>query len=237
MPLPKSSNPAPMGSPPSEKAVWEDEQKAVLDAFKIGDVVDGEIAALTPFGAFIKFGEGLEGLVHISEIVWQRIDHPKDVLKVGENVKAQIIDLNKSKIYLSIKRLIDDPWKKVKDTYKVGQVVEAEVHKGEPFGLMVKLDEDIHGLAHISELSNEPIKNVEQLREKFKLGEKYKFEIVNIEPAEHRLGLKAEGVKSKKTEKPEAKKEKKEKVGDIKEEEKEVESADETPVEDGKEKE
>ncbi|OGH76841.1 MAG: hypothetical protein A2373_03520 [Candidatus Magasanikbacteria bacterium RIFOXYB1_FULL_40_15] len=221
----------------SEKAVWEDEQKAVLDAFKIGDVVDGEIAALTPFGAFIKFGEGLEGLVHISEIVWQRIDHPKDVLKVGENVKAQIIDLNKSKIYLSIKRLIDDPWKKVKDTYKVGQVVEAEVHKVEPFGLMVKLDEDIHGLAHISELSNEPIKNVEQLREKFKLGEKYKFEIVNIEPAEHRLGLKAEGVKSKKTEKPEAKKEKKEKVGDIKEEEKEVESADETPVEDGKEKE
>src|SRR3989338_7038924 len=72
----------------SEKAVWEDEQKAVLDAYKIGDVVEGEIAALTPFGAFIKFGEGLEGLVHISEIVWQRIDHPKAVLKIGDHARA-----------------------------------------------------------------------------------------------------------------------------------------------------
>src|SRR3989344_4774206 len=181
----------------SEKAVWEDEQKAVLDAFKIGDVVDGEIAALTPFGAFVKFGEGLEGLVHISEIVWQRIDHPKDVLKVGDHARAQIIDLNKSKIYLSIKRLMEDPWKKVKDTYKVGQVVEGEVHKIEPFGLMVKLDQDIHGLAHISELSNNPIKDVTELLEMFSIGKSYTFEIVNIEPAEHRLGLKLEGVKSK----------------------------------------
>lgn len=181
----------------SEKAVWEDEQKAVLDSYKIGDVVEGEVAALTPFGVFIKFGEGLEGLVHISEIVWQRIDHPKDILKVGDNVKAQIIDLNKSKIYLSMKRLVDDPWKKVKDNYKIGQVVEAEVHKIEPFGLMVKLDEDIHGLAHISELSDTPIKDIEQLKDKFKLNEKYKFEIVNIEPAEHRLGLKVEGVKGR----------------------------------------
>ena len=196
----------------SEKAVWEDDQKAVLDSYKIGDTVEGEVAALTPFGAFVKFGEGLEGLVHISEIVWQRIDHPKDVLKIGDRVKAQIIDLNKSKIYLSIKRLIDDPWKKVKDTYKTGQVVEAEVHKIEPFGLMVKLDNDIHGLAHISELSDTPIKDMEELKDKFKLGEKYKFEIVNIEPAEHRLGLKAEGVKGrpkkedvKKTEKAEDK--------------------------------
>ncbi|OGH58676.1 MAG: hypothetical protein A2725_03190 [Candidatus Magasanikbacteria bacterium RIFCSPHIGHO2_01_FULL_33_34] len=195
----------------SEKAVWEDEQKAVLDAFKIGDVVDGEIAALTPFGAFVKFGEGLEGLVHISEIVWQRIDHPKDVLKVGDNVKAQIIDLNKSKIYLSIKRLVDDPWKKVKDNYKVGQIVKGEVHKVEQFGLMVKLDEDIHGLAHISELSDTPIKSVEELKEKFELGKEYKFEIVNIEPAEHRLGLKAEGVKGKRSEKTEVKPDKKEK--------------------------
>jgi small subunit ribosomal protein S1 len=181
----------------SEKAVWEDEQKAVLESYKIGDTVEGEVAALTPFGAFVKFGEGLEGLVHISEIVWQRIDHPKDILKIGDNVKAQIIDLNKSKIYLSIKRLVDDPWKKVKDNYKIGQVVEAKVHKIEPFGLMVKLDEDIHGLAHISELSDTPIRDIEQLREKFKLGEKYKFEIVNIEPAEHRLGLKIEGVKGR----------------------------------------
>jgi len=200
----------------SEKAVWEDEQKAVLDAYKIGDVVEGEIAALTPFGAFIKFGEGLEGLVHISEIVWQRIDHPKAVLKIGDHARAQIIDLNKSKIYLSIKRLMEDPWKKVKDTYKVGQVVEGEVHKIEPFGLMVKLDEDIHGLAHISELSNTQLKSIDELKDKFTLGHRYKFEIVNIEPEQHRLGLKAEGVKSRQEEKkPPEKSEKIEKPEEV----------------------
>ncbi len=181
----------------SEKAVWEDEQKAVLDSYKIGDTVEGEISALTSFGAFLKFGEGLEGLIHISEIAWQRIDHPKDVLKVGDRVKAQIIDLNKSKIYLSIKRLVDDPWKSVKEKYTIGQVVEGVVHKIEAFGLMVKLDDQIHGLAHLSEISDAPIGDVKDLREKFVLGEKYRFEIVSIEPAEHRLGLKLEGVKGK----------------------------------------
>lgn len=185
----------------SEKAVWEDEQKAVLDSYNIGDEVEGEISALTSFGAFLKFGAGLEGLIHISEIVWQRIDHPKDVLKVGDKVKAQIIDLNKSKIYLSMKRLINDPWKSVKDKYTVGQIVEGEIHKIEAFGLMVKLDDDIHGLAHISEVSNKVVHDVKELREMFKMGETRKFEIINIEPSEHRLGLRLEGVKPRETKK------------------------------------
>ncbi len=194
----------------SEKAVWEDDQKAVLDSYKIGDAVEGEISALTSFGAFLKFGEGLEGLIHISEIAWQRIDHPKDVLKAGDRVKAQIIDLNKSKIYLSIKRLVDDPWKSVKDKYTIGQIVEGVVHKIEAFGLMVKLDDQIHGLAHLSEISDAPIADVKDIREKFIMGEKYRFEIVSIEPAEHRLGLKLEGVKGK----VRAKKEDKKAVGE-----------------------
>jgi len=189
----------------SEKAVWEDSQKAVLDQYKIGDIVKGEVGALTSFGAFIKFGEGLEGLVHISEIAWQRIDHPKDVLKIGDKVEAQIIDLNKSKIYLSIKRLIDDPWKVVKDVYSIGQMVEGEIHKVEAFGLMVKLDNNIHGLAHISELSNGQMTEAE-MHSTFKVGDTKKFEIVNIEPAEHRLGLRAEGVKTRVEEKKKEKK-------------------------------
>jgi small subunit ribosomal protein S1 len=188
----------------SEKAVWEDDQKAVLESYKIGDMVEGEVSALTSFGAFLRFGEGLEGLIHISEIAWQRIDHPKDVLKVGDKVKAQIIDLNKSKIYLSVKRLVDDPWKAVKDTYKVGQAVEGEVHKIEAFGLMVKLDDAIHGLAHISEVSDKQISD-EELREKFPIGTTHKFEIINIEPSEHRLGLKVFGVKGKSAKKEEEK--------------------------------
>jgi small subunit ribosomal protein S1 len=191
----------------SERAVWEDSQKAVLETYKIGDLVDGEISALTSFGAFVKFGEGLEGLIHISEIAWQRIDHPKDVLKVGEKIKAQIIQLDHSKIYLSIKRLVDDPWKKAKEKYKVGDKVAGKIIKVEPFGLMVALDKEIHGLAHISELSDEPIANI---NDKFKVGQDASFEIVSLEPAEHRLGLKVWGVKGKqkKEEKKEEKKEK-----------------------------
>ena len=143
----------------------------------------------------MKFGQDLEGLVHISEIAWQRIDHPKDILKVGDKVKAQIIQLDRSKIYLSIKRLVEDPWKTVKDKYKVGERVNGKILKIEPFGLMVALDKDIHGLAHISELADEGITNI---NEKFKLGQVTDFEIVSLEPPEHRLGLRLFGVKGKK---------------------------------------
>jgi len=208
----------------SERAVWEDAQKAVLESYKVGDVVDGEIAALTSFGAFIKFGQGLEGLVHISEIAWQRIDHPRDLVKVGEQVKAQIIQLDKSKIYLSIKRLVDDPWKKVKDNYKVGSKVEGNIIKVEPFGLMVALDDDIHGLAHISELSDQPIADIKSL---YKAGETKEFEIVSLEPAEHRLGLRIAGVKGKAPKPEKVKKEKK----DDSEEEKTVEPKEEVKEE------
>jgi len=189
----------------SEKAVWEDAQKAVLESYKVGDVIDGEVSALTSFGAFVKFGEGLEGLVHISEIAWQRIDHPKDVLKVGDQVKAQIIQLDHSKIYLSVKRLVDDPWKKAKEKYKIGDEVKGKVIKIEPFGLMIALDKDIHGLAHISELSDEPMANI---GDKFKIGQDLPLVVVSLEPAEHRLGLRLSGVKGKapkKTEKEEKK--------------------------------
>jgi small subunit ribosomal protein S1 len=178
----------------SERAVWEDSQKAVLDSYKVGDSVEGEISALTSFGAFIKFGESLEGLIHISEIAWQRIEHPKDVLKVGDRVKAQIIQLDHSKIYLSMKRLVDDPWKNVREKYKEGDKVTGKIIKIEPFGLMISLDKEIHGLAHISELSDDPINNINEV---FKIGQDLEFEVMSVEPAEHRLGLKVAGVKGK----------------------------------------
>ena len=214
----------------SEKSVWEDAQKAVLEAYKVGDTVDGEVSALTSFGAFVKFGNGLEGLIHISEIAWQRIDHPKDLLKVGDRVKAQIIQLDHSKIYLSMKRLVEDPWKLVKEKYKIGDTVKGKILKIEPFGLMIGLDKDIHGLAHISELSDEPIANIHN---KFKIGQETEFVVVSLEPTEHRLGLRVAGVKGKtkkaekevgeKEEKAEkkTKKTKEEKAGEAKEEKKE----------------
>ncbi len=169
----------------SEKSVWEEAQKGVLDKYKIGDVVEGAITAIADFGVFVKF-DNLEGLVHISEIAWQRIDHPRDLVKVGDVVKAEIIGIEGSKIFLSMKKLIQDPWKTVSDKYKIGDKVEGKILKINPFGFFVELDRDIHGLAHISELSKKPVKNVTDIA---KIGDTMTFKIVSIEPEQHRLGL------------------------------------------------
>ncbi len=170
----------------SEKAVWETKQESVLAKYKIGDVVEGAVTAVTDFGAFIRFEENLEGLVHISEIAWQRIDHPRDVLKMGDRVRAEIINIEGSKIFLSMKKLIQDPWKDVASKYKVGQSVKGRVLKINPFGLFVELDPDIHGLAHISELASKPVKDVNEVA---RVGDEFDFRIINIDPDNHRLGL------------------------------------------------
>jgi small subunit ribosomal protein S1 len=184
----------------SEKAVWEDEQHAVISQIKTGDVIEGEVTALADFGAFVKFhpqGENaspLEGLVHISEIAWQRIDHPRDILKVGQLVKAQIVGIEGSKIFLSMKKLMEDPWAGVGSRYQIGDVVEGKVLKYHPFGLFVELDRDIHGLAHVSELSSKPVTDFSTVA---KIGEVRKFKIVSIEPQEHRLGLSIKALDAK----------------------------------------
>ncbi len=175
----------------SEKAIWEDEQKNVIAQCRVGDAISGEVSAIADFGAFVKFypknaGSPLEGLVHISEIAWQRIDHPKDVLKVGDSVRAEIIGIEGSKIFLSMKKLIDDPWKDVTRKYKIGEWVEGKIIKVNPFGFFVELDADIQGLAHVSELSDKPVEDMTKLGT---IGETRKFRIVSIEPTEHRLGL------------------------------------------------
>jgi len=170
----------------SEKAVWETKQESVISKYKIGDKVAGDVTAVTDFGAFVRFDENLEGLVHISEIAWQRIDHPRDVLKVGDNVRAEIINIEGSKIFLSMKKLVDDPWKRVGDRFKVGQWIKGKVIKINPFGLFVELDPDIHGLAHISELSNKPVKDVNEIA---RIGDEFEFRVVSIDPENHRLGL------------------------------------------------
>jgi len=187
----------------SEKAAWEETQKAVISKYKVGDIIEGRITAVTDFGAFVEFNENMEGLIHISEIAWQRIDDPHDYIKVGDKVKAVIINIDGSKIFLSIKQLIEDPWKKIEEKYKVGQIVEGKILKINPFGFFVELDKDIHGLAHISELSEKPISDPKKIA---KPGDTLKFKIVSIEPADHRLGLsiralKEENLKTKEEEK------------------------------------
>ncbi|MCR4317607.1 MAG: S1 RNA-binding domain-containing protein, partial [Planctomycetes bacterium] len=170
----------------SEKAVWETKQESVLAKYKVGDQVQGDVTAVTDFGAFVRFDANLEGLVHISEIAWQRIDHPSDVLKVGDNVRAEIINIEGSKIFLSMKKLVDDPWKSVAKKYELNQWVKGRVLKINPFGLFVELDPDIHGLAHISELAAKPVKDVNEVA---RVGDEFEFRIISIDPENHRLGL------------------------------------------------
>ena len=174
----------------SEKSVWEDAQKNVISQYKVGDTVEGEVTAVADFGAFVKF-DALEGLVHISEIAWQRIDHPRDLLTIGQTVKAEIIGIEGSKIFLSMKKLVEDPWANVQNRYHVGDLVQGTILKVNPFGFFVELDPEIHGLAHVSELSEQPVEDVTTIG---KQGETITFRVVSIEPDEHRLGLSVKAI-------------------------------------------
>ena len=174
--------------------------------FKMGDIVEGEISGVVDFGAFVKFfppskkEEGdekdkLEGLVHISQLDWKLISNPRDFVKVGDKIKAKIIDINETRISLSIRELKNDPWANVGEIYKVGDVVDGTVNKINHFGAFVYLDKDIHGLAHVSEfISRYPSKNIDEV---IVAGEVYKWEIMSMDPNEHRMGLKFIGKEGK----------------------------------------
>lgn len=177
----------------SEKAAWEEKQKSVLAKYTAGTVIEGKVSGVVDFGAFVEFGEGLEGLVHISELAWQRIEDPHDIIKVGDAVKAEIIGVEGSKISLSIKKLQEDPWKKAAMRYKVGDVVKGKILKVNPFGLFVELDKEIHGLAHVSELSDKPNTDPTKIA---KSGDEMEFKIISIEADQHRLGLSLKAIKA-----------------------------------------
>jgi small subunit ribosomal protein S1 len=182
----------------SEKAAQSEREREVISNLNVGDVIEGEISGVVDFGAFIKFpakknvendtdGEKLEGLVHISELAWQLIEDPRSIVKVGDKAEAKIIGIDADKISLSIRALQKDPWSQVEKKYKAGDTVTGTVHKINHFGAFVYLDKDIHGLAHISEMSESyPGKTLDEL---IKTGESYSWKILSIEPQEHRMGL------------------------------------------------
>lgn len=174
----------------SERAKYEEETKKVLEGYKVGDVVEGKITGISDFGAFMKFKNGehemeVEGLIHISELDWQLIENPADVVKVGETVKAKIIDISDGRVSLSLKALREDPWKGVEEKYKKGEVVKGTVTKLNPFGAFVQLEPKIQALCHISEFESK-----EQIEEELSPGTTYEFEILLVEPKEHRINLK-----------------------------------------------
>lgn len=201
----------------SEKAAWEEKQQAVLSDYKVGQTVKGKVTGIVDFGCFVEFGDGLEGLVHISELAWQRVDDPKDFVKVGQDVEAKIIGIDGTKISLSIKQLIEDPWNNAVKKYKIGDTVKGKVLKLNPYGAFVQLDSEIQGLAHISELSH---KRISSPADVLKEGEMKKFKILTIEPTDHRLGLSLKALE----EKPKHESKKQEEKADKKKEEPEAES-------------
>ncbi len=181
----------------SEKAAQSEKDLEVISSLSVGDVVAGEISGVVDFGAFVKFAlkkdgleEGarrMEGLVHISELAWQLIEDPRTIVKVGDKVEAKIIGIDGDKISLSIRALQKDPWSAIAEKYTAGDIVSGTVNKINHFGAFVYLDSDIHGLAHISEMSeNFPGRTLDEL---LKVGEKYSWRILSIEPKEHRMGL------------------------------------------------
>ncbi|HPN96860.1 MAG TPA: S1 RNA-binding domain-containing protein [Candidatus Moranbacteria bacterium] len=203
----------------SEKAATSEKDREVISNLSVGDVISGEISGVVDFGAFIKFSpqedseetseeEKLEGLVHISELAWQLIEDPRSIVKVGDRVEAKIIGIDADKISLSIRALQKDPWSEVEKKYKAGDIVSGTVHKINPFGAFVYLDKDIHGLAHVSEMSEAyPGKNLDEL---IKTGSVYDWKILSIEAKTHRMGLVLADKKSQKKEKAEKKETKKE---------------------------
>ncbi|MFO0704890.1 MAG: S1 RNA-binding domain-containing protein [Candidatus Andersenbacteria bacterium] len=176
----------------SEKAAQLEQKKELFDKLHVGDIVEGQVTGIVDFGAFVQFDD-LEGLVHISEMAWQRIDDPRDLLKVGQKVQAMIIGLDGSRISLSMKKLQRDPWLDAIKRYSVGQNVTGSITKVTPFGAFVQLDDDIHGLVHISELS---LKQIKDPAEVVAVGDKKEFKILSIEPGEHRLGLSLKAIEA-----------------------------------------
>jgi len=176
--------------PKSEKLILSEKSKEtkkireILKNYKIGEVVDGEITGIVDFGAFLKFGENLEGLIHISELDWAIIENPSEIVKAGEKVKAKIIEISGDKVFLSLKALKKDPWQEIDKKYKKGDVVKGKVSKFNPFGAFVHLAPKIQGLIHISEFGSQ-----KKMEEKLKIGQKYNFQILEIRPAEHRMSL------------------------------------------------
>jgi len=185
----------------SEKEAFKDKEREFISEFKVGDIVEGEISGVVDFGAFVKFlppskketgtdEDKLEGLVHISQLDWQLISNPRDVVKVGDKVKAKIISIDETRISLSIRDLKNDPWMSVEEKYKVGEEYKGKINKINHFGAFVYLDKDIHGLAHVSSFPGYPKKSIDEVVE---MDKEYMWKIMSVEPNSHRMGLKFVG--------------------------------------------
>lgn len=168
----------------SEKSPEFKDKEKIIVKYKVGDDVMGEITGVVDFGAFVKIEEGLEGLIHISEIDWSLVEDPRSIFKVGDKIKARIIEIKDGKISLSVKALKDNPWKEASKKYKKGDVITAVVIKFNKYGALASIEEGVAGLVHVSEFGSEA-----KLKEKLELGKSYSFQITLFDPKEQKMTL------------------------------------------------
>ena len=173
----------------------EANKKAVLDKLVVGDVVEGKVARLTNFGAFIDLG-GVDGLVHVSEISFERVGKPSDVLKVGQDVKVKVlaVDPEKDRISLSIKQTLPQPWDNITEKVAEGDVLEGTVKRLTSFGAFVEVFPGVEGLVHISQISH---KHIATPNEVLASSEKVKVKVLNVNAEEHRLALSIKALQEK----------------------------------------
>ena len=175
----------------SRRAVLEDERKemrqAILDRLSPGDIVEGQISNIVDFGAFVDL-DGMDGLIHISELSWSHVNHPSEVLEIGQDVKVKVLDIDRERqrISLGLKQTQSDPWQQVVDAYNENDVVQGKVTKVVTFGAFVEIMPGVEGLVHISELAQH---HVENPREVVSQGDVVNVKIIEVDAERRRLSL------------------------------------------------
>ncbi|MEK7642086.1 MAG: S1 RNA-binding domain-containing protein [Patescibacteria group bacterium] len=174
----------------SEKGQETKEKEKVVSKYEIGDEVDGSVTGVVDFGVFIKLEEGLEGLVHISEIDWGLVDDPRNFVKVGQKIKAKVIEIKDGKISLSLKQMKANPWSEAAKKYKKDMSVTGVIIKFNKHGALASIEEGVAGLVHVSEFGSE-----EKLRKALELGKTYPFKITLFDPKDQKMALSFTGTK------------------------------------------
>ncbi len=168
----------------SEKDNNPEEKTEMLSKYNVGDTVNCTVAGIVDFGVFLKLEDKLEGLVHISELDWGLVEDPRSLFKVGDSIKAKVIEIKEGKISLSIKALKENPWKEYEGKLKKGDIISGVVIKYNKHGALVSIKEGVAGLVHNSTFGGE-----DKLHEKLELGKTYNFQITLFEPKDQKMTL------------------------------------------------
>ena len=175
----------------SEKEALKGDMQSRFEELKIGDIVEGHVTGVIDFGAFVNI-EGIEGLIHISEISWERVDNPKNYLKAGDQVKAKIIAIDKDRLSLSLKQMTEDPWLLEVRQFSKGDTVEGKVTRITPFGAFVQISDSVEALVHVSEMSDEEDFDPEKL---FQVNEKKQFKVLDVDLENRKIALSLKNTK------------------------------------------